>query len=113
MRHKYKGDLLKGRSHKEGGIPVRVAEHTMVEMEGGEGVINKRAMASTSLFDFQGEKLTTCEIVSRLNQKKGDGVKFECDTIEGRNYKFGKGGQVIKNHSNIFLPLSVGSMLEL
>jgi hypothetical protein len=113
MRHKYKGELLKGHSHKEGGIPVRVGGQTMVEMEGGEGVVNKTAMASTSLFEFQGEKLTTCEIVSRLNQKKGDGVKFECESIEGRNYKFGKGGQVVKKNSNIFLPLSIGSMFEL
>ena len=46
MSNRYRGELLKGQSHKEGGIPVRVAESQMVEMEGGEGVVNKRSMAS-------------------------------------------------------------------
>ena len=70
MSKRYRGELLKGRSHKEGGIPVQVADSHMVEMEGGEGVVNKRSMSSQDTFEFEGEDLTTCEIVSELNQKK-------------------------------------------
>ena len=112
MAEKYKGELLKGRSHAEGGIPVKVANSRMVEMEGGEGVINKRSMASEKKYSFQGKKMTTCEIVSELNQKKGDGVAFNCDSVEGRSYKLAKGGQIEENSIKLFLPYSIGSMIE-
>ena len=68
MSKRYLGELLKGRSHKEGGIPVRVADDHMVEMEGGEGVVNKRSMSSEKTYEFEGEEMTTCEIVSELNK---------------------------------------------
>ena len=104
MAEKYKGELLKGRSHSEGGIQVKVRNSRMVEMEGGEGVINKRSMASAKKFNFQGNKMTTCEIVSELNQKKGDGVAFDCDSVEGRSYILAKGGQIKENSIKLFLP---------
>tara|TARA_B100000927_G_scaffold221520_1_gene181465 strand:- start:2771 stop:3106 length:336 start_codon:yes stop_codon:yes gene_type:complete len=100
MSKRYLGELLKGRSHKEGGIPVRVADDHMVEMEGGEGVVNKRSMSSEKTYEFEGEEMTTCEIVSELNQKEGGGVKFDCDSVEGKEYKFDRGGMV----SVSFLP---------
>ena len=103
MSKSYRGEVLEGLSHKEGGIPVRVADSDMVEMEGGEGVVNKRSMASTKKFKFQGKEETTCEIVSELNQKQGDGVKFDCDETEGREYKYGKGGIL----SPYFLPSNI------
>ena len=103
MSKRYRGELLEGRSHKEGGIPVRVAESEMVEMEGGEGVVNKRSMASEEKYDFQGGEATTCEIVSELNQKEGDGVEFDCDETEGKVYKYEKGGIL----SPFFLPLNI------
>jgi hypothetical protein len=114
MNRKYKGELLKGRSHAEGGIPVRVGGHTMVEMEGGEGVVNKRAMASEDRHNFKGRKMTTCEIVSELNQKKGGGVAFDCDSVEGKKYILARGGRVLsKRTNNLYLPYSIGSMLEI
>ncbi len=92
MSKRYRGELLEGKSHKEGGIPVQVADSHMVEMEGGEGVVNKRSMSSQDTFDFEGKDLTTCEIVSELNQEKGDGVAFDCDSVEGKQYKYQVGG---------------------
>ena len=42
-----KGGITEGKSHKEGGIPMVVkSTGQQVELEGGEGVINKRNMAS-------------------------------------------------------------------
>ena len=101
MSKRYRGELLEGRSHKEGGIPVRVGNSQMVEMEGGEGVVNKRSMASNKTFEFEGEEATTCEIVSELNQKEGDGVAFDCDTVEGKKYKYQNGG---KTGSTWYIP---------
>lgn len=112
MAEKYKGELLKGRSHAEGGIPVQVANSQMVEMEGGEGVVNKRSMSSKKKYDFEGKEMTTCEIVSDLNQKRGDGVAFDCDTVEGRRYFLQMGGISPKNTTKLFLPFSIGSMCE-
>lgn len=94
MSKRYRGELLKGPSHKEGGIPVEVADSHMVEMEGGEGVVNKRSMSSKKTYNFEGEEATTCEIVSELNQKEGDGVAFDCDSVEGKKYRFSKGGVI-------------------
>jgi len=94
MSKRYRGELLEGRSHKEGGIPVRVAKSQMVEMEGGEGVVNKRSMSSEKKYNFEGKEKTTCEIVSELNQKEGKGVKFDCDDVEGKTYKYQDGGIV-------------------
>ena len=38
-----KGGITKGKSHAEGGIPMTVkSTGQQVELEGGEGVINKR-----------------------------------------------------------------------
>tara|TARA_R110000751_G_scaffold307714_1_gene430768 strand:- start:2227 stop:2565 length:339 start_codon:yes stop_codon:yes gene_type:complete len=110
MARKYKGELLKGRAHAEGGIPVRVANSQMVEMEGGEGVVNKRAMASSKKYKFEGESMASCDIVSEINQKEGDGVAFDCDDIEGRQYKLDKGGKA-PIQTLLFLPYSIGSML--
>tara|TARA_R110000751_G_scaffold242231_1_gene342638 strand:- start:3098 stop:3439 length:342 start_codon:yes stop_codon:yes gene_type:complete len=113
MGKKYKGELLKGSSHAEGGIPVKVANSRQVEMEGGEGVVNKRAMASKVKYEFNGEEYTTCQIISTLNQSEGDGVKFECDDVHGRKYLLKRGGQISKKtRIKIFLPYSIGSIIE-
>lgn len=40
-----KGGILKGKSHKEGGIPFTVAGRGGFEAEGGEYIVNKRATA--------------------------------------------------------------------
>ena len=85
--------ITKGKSHKEGGIPMEVkSTGQKIEVEGGEGIVNKYAMSNTETFKFDGEEKTSCEIISDLNQKKGDGVSFECDTVESKKYKFKQGG---------------------
>ena len=90
-----KGGITKGKSHKEGGIPMVVkSTGQKVELEGGEGVINKRNMADTKKHKFDGKELTKCEVVSEINEDYGNGVKIDCDDIVGRKYKYKKGGRI-------------------
>jgi len=89
-----KGGLTKGKSHKEGGIPMTVkSTGQKIEVEGGEGIINKHSMSSDKKYEYEGKEKTTCEIASDLNQKEGEGVGFSCDTVESKKYKFMKGGK--------------------
>jgi len=91
-----KGGITEGKSHKEGGIPMEVkSTGQQVELEGGEAVINKRNMASEKKFDFQGKKMTTCEIASEINSADGNGVKIDCDNVTGTKYKYDKGGSIL------------------
>lgn len=90
------GGITKGKSHHDGGIPMVVkstGQH--VELEGGEGVINKRNMASQKTYDFQGKNLTACEIASEINSADGNGVKIDCSGVVGKKYKYGNGGNVL------------------
>lgn len=90
------GGYLQGRSHKAGGIKaVNKSNDEPLEMEGGEVVITKPAVEDSSLHDFEGEKLTNRQILSRINES-GGGVKFADGgpvpgTIRctGRTYKYG------------------------
>lgn len=41
-----KGDILTGPSHDNGGIPVLVGRTNLVEMEGGEAVVNKKSTSA-------------------------------------------------------------------
>ena len=87
-----KGGLTKGKSHDEGGMKMVVkSTGQRVELEGGEGVLNKKVMSDDSKYEFEGKDMTACDIASELNQQKGDGVAFECDDVEG---KFEEGGSV-------------------
>lgn len=91
-----KGGITKGKSHAEGGIPMVVkSTGQQVELEGGEGVINKRNMASTKTFDFEGKKMTICEIASKINSADGNGVQIDCDNVTGTKYKYEKGGKIL------------------
>lgn len=84
-----------GKSHKEGGIPMKnKSTNQMIELEGGEGVINKRNMASKKTYEFEGEEKTICEIASDINSADGNGVSIDCDGITGKQYKYNKGGYV-------------------
>jgi hypothetical protein len=84
-----------GKSHKEGGIPMKnKSTNQMIELEGGEGVINKRNMASKKTYEFEGEEKTICEIASDINSADGNGVSIDCDDITGKQYKYNKGGMV-------------------
>ena len=76
-----KGGLAYGNSHDKGGMPMKVKSTGQnIEIEGGEGVINKRSMQSTKKVEFQGQKMTPCEAVSKINQM-GGGVKFKCEEV--------------------------------
>jgi hypothetical protein len=91
-----KGGITEGKSHKEGGIPMVVkstGQH--VELEGGEGVINKRNMASEKTFEFEGKEKTICEIASEINSADGNGVQIDCDNVTGKKYKYKKGGNIL------------------
>lgn len=91
-----KGGITEGKSHKEGGIPMVVkstGQH--VELEGGEGVINKRNMASEKTFEFEGKEKTICEIASEINSADGNGVQIDCDNVTGKKYKYKEGGKIL------------------
>ena len=91
-----KGGITEGKSHKEGGIPMVVkSTGQQVELEGGEGVINKRNMASTKTFEFEGKEKTICEIASEINSADGNGVQIDCDNVTGTKYKYNKGGKIL------------------
>ena len=76
-----KGGLAYGNSHDKGGMPMKVKSTGQnIEIEGGEGVVNKRSMQSTKKVEFQGQKMTPCEAVSKINQM-GGGVKFKCEEV--------------------------------
>lgn len=90
-----KGGITMGKSHKEGGIPMVVkSTGQKVELEGGEGVINKRNMASEKTYEFEGQEMTTCEIASEINEANGNGVQIDCDDVVGKKYKYDGGGNV-------------------
>lgn len=65
-----KGDILKGRSHSQGGIPFSISGVPGFEAEGGEAVINKK---STSMF---------APLLSAINVA-GGGKKFQGGGIAG------------------------------
>lgn len=80
------GGITYGASHKEGGIPVKNASTgEMLEVEGGEGIVNKRSMASDKMVKMNGKQMTICEAVSHLNQMEG-GVKFSCDDVKHKQF---------------------------
>lgn len=66
------GGLLVGPSHANGGIKYAYGGN-IVELEGGEGVINKRSLASGDVLSLTG---TPMQIASDLNSYKGYGVRF-------------------------------------
>jgi hypothetical protein len=81
-----KGGITYGKSHAEGGIPVKNASTgDMLEVEGGEGIVNKRSMASGKMVKLNGKEMSICEAVSQLNQMEG-GVKFSCDDVEDMQF---------------------------
>ena len=86
-----------GKSHAEGGIPVNVKSTGQdIEVEGGEIIINKKNSASTKTNKFNGKEMTNCEVLSEINEQGGNGVKIDCDSIEGKKYKHEEGGRLAK-----------------
>lgn len=66
------GGILKGNSHANGGIPALVGGNSVVELEGGEAVINKKSTAKYT------------NLLSIINQDQG-GVKFANGGVVGSN----------------------------
>jgi len=99
----FKNGITEGKSHAEGGIPMEVeSTGQKIEMEGGEGVINKKNMASTKKYNFQGKDMTICEVASFINSENGNGVKIDCNGIVGKKYKFNLGGGVQDNELHFY-----------
>ena len=100
MKKVDKGGITYGRSHAEGGIPVKnESTGEMLEVEGGEGIINKKAMASPQMVKIDGKEMTICEAASYLNQKDGNGRQFNCDDVEHQQFltdHYGVGGELKK-----------------
>lgn len=89
------GGLTKGKSHAEGGIPMTVKDTGQnIEVEGGEIIINKKSVADNKKHTFDGEQLTKCEVASKINEDNNNGVKIDCDSVEGKKYKHEKGGKL-------------------
>jgi hypothetical protein len=76
------GGLAYGNSHKNGGIKLlNKSTNTYIEIEGGEGVVKADSMQLKEKMEFEGEKLTACQIVSKINERTG-GVKFKCSDVK-------------------------------
>jgi len=96
MKKVNKGGITYGNSHEKGGIPVKNSSTgQMLEVEGGEGIVNKRSMASDKMVKINGKEMTICEAVSQLNQMEG-GVRFSCDDVEHRQFieEMAQGGEL-------------------
>ena len=78
-----KGGLLQGKSHKQGGIKtINVDTGDLLEVEGGEIIINKAAAQ------------LHCEELSAINQSAGGGVEIPCDTKGGNSPVMESGGKI-------------------
>jgi hypothetical protein len=96
MKRIKRGGITYGKSHAEGGIPVKnQSTGDMLEVEGGEGIVNKRSMASKSKVKLNGKDMSICEAVSQLNQMEG-GVQFSCEDVNDRQFikAMAKGGEL-------------------
>ena len=83
-----KGGYFDGRPHSKGGIKaVNIDNNQPIEVEGGEVVITKRAVADNTKKEFEGKMMTNKQILSKINES-GGGVSFE------------KGGQVKSDDSS-------------
>ena len=99
-----KGGITYGPSHDDGGIKVlNKATNTMLEVEGGELVLNKKVAALDTKVNLNGKQMTPCEAASELNQMAGDGVAFNCKDVANKQFledggELQKGIEVEKEH---------------
>lgn len=85
---KSRGGLLVGNSHDEGGIPAVVEDTEPIEVEGGEAIINKKAVSKKGTKVRKG---TNKKILSDINEetggvpimKKGGKIKSQYRIFEG------------------------------
>lgn len=84
-KEKARGGLVKGRPHDQGGEEFLVqSTKQKVELEGGEGVVNKRSMASRDVITVSG---TIPQIVSAVNSYRGFGDPFVLDRVKVETVK--------------------------
>ena len=84
-----KGGLLQGKSHKQGGIKtINVDTGDLLEVEGGEIIINKAAAQ------------LHCEELSAINQSAGGGVAIPCDTSDNNTSTMESGGKTYNETFN-------------
>ena len=84
-----KGGFTKGPSHAEGGIKMTVkSTGQQIEVEGGEGIINKKSMADNRRYKVEG---TPRQIASAINTIDGNGVDFDKG---GDIQKLERGGEI-------------------
>jgi predicted SprT family Zn-dependent metalloprotease len=99
-----KGGITYGPSHDDGGIKVlNKATNTMLEVEGGELVLNKKVAALDTKVNLNGKEMTPCEAASELNQMAGNGVAFNCKDVANKQFledggELQKGIEVEKEH---------------
>lgn len=87
-----KGGYFEGRPHSEGGIKALNTDTDQpIEVEGGEVVITKRAVADNSKKEFEGQMLTNKQILSKINQSGGGVALAKGGEIET---KFEEGGEL-------------------
>lgn len=78
-----KGGITKGKRHSQGGIKAVVVDTgQLVELEGGEVIINREASRKH------------CKQLSLINQSAGGGVPIPCDDITEIQGNFEQGGQL-------------------
>jgi len=90
-----KGGYFDGRPHSKGGIKaVNIDNNQPIEVEGGEVVITKRAVADDTKKEFEGKMMTNKQILSKINES-GGGVSFEKGgQVKSDNSSFSNGGKL-------------------
>jgi hypothetical protein len=84
------GGYFDGRPHSEGGIKaVNIDTGTPIEVEGGEVVITKDAVADKTKREFMGKKMTNKEILSYINQSGGGVALAKGGEIRETEFKMG------------------------
>lgn len=86
------GGMVQGPSHSGGGVKFNVrSTGQRVELEGNEGVINKRSMLSKKRMSVTG---TPAEIASAINSAQGFGIRFPGVRPVPVRYSFQDGGVI-------------------
>lgn len=85
QEQKFPGGLLVGETDKNGGKGIKiVAPEGNIIAGGGELVLTSDTGKSTDIHEFDGKKMTPCEIASSLNVD-GGGVAIPCHIAEPAN----------------------------
>ncbi|MFA5154129.1 MAG: hypothetical protein WC554_16385, partial [Clostridia bacterium] len=81
-----------GKSHSEGGIKAVIKDSDkVVEIEGGEFVVNKKAVQSSKEYDFEGIRMKIKDILEKINSDVPNNGENTPDDFEE---KFMSGGEI-------------------